>query len=860
MVRKNLFKKTNKLICLLAGIFLVFTLTAKENTLSIQILVPEEGATSGDILDVIVKVDTTNEIQTVIAKVDDRTANLRFRGHVWTPIGDIPAWLGEISLTGLLKGEKQLIVTATDAFDNQAQAQSSFIYNPSPQLIINSPLENDIARPLLPISVVGTDDDPAGLREIQVYFGDMNFKLISRSIGSSLNETRSLAGFDGRSLYLKFKGIDNQGESSPVLTRQVYIESCPRLIEVEKVSGTIFDFDSERILFRGTPENVKILKILDRLTGKETIIFDEPTAYEGYLTPLGAIFSVGSSDSAVYEWGEGALIDHGLGQNLKVKGDYCIWDSRTGEPFFWKSNLIFYNLISGEKTMVVEDYRASDIASNGDIVFGIIGDEPDPNNTTINIFRYRKGEISQLTHDDDFRNYYPLTDGTNVVYIKEGSVDSEWKFAIAMYGPHGEEILTPFISRDQYSPYPGEDYQINNGWVAFSKVENKDMQNIWLRSPEGEMKQVTYFNSRCRLKMLGPNGDIVFNNQSEEPPHDGMYMAGWDMPPVFIGGHTGQVFWQDQEMYKVLIRTIFKIEAKDKPPLLVTPTCHDFGWASIGSSSKRETFSVRNNGSDDLTIMDVRITGLDADEFFITNDNCSGRKIASLESSTVDVIFSPTSLGLKTAILSISTDDTTKQPYEILILGGLRASTSVLVSGAVRTSSGEGIPNVTISFYDVEWSTTPRFTTDQEGNYIAELRYGFDGIAYAYKTDYVFSPSERRYGNLIEDKSNEDYIAFRKPYAPKYFEYHKVLNRSLFLFEYVYELTWRANSENRFVVGYRIYQLKGDEEILIAFLDADTFSYRPRREELIEKPATYKLVAVDDKGREGDPAYLTIDD
>ena len=94
-------------------------------------------------------------------------------------------------------------------------------------------------------------------------------------------------------------------------------------------------------------------------------------------------------------------------------------------------------------------------------------------------------------------------------------------------------------------------------------------------------------------------------------------------------------------------------------------------------------------------------------------------------------------------------------------------------------------------------------------------------------------------------------------YAPLNFSGQKVLNRSLSQAEYINVLTWQANSNNKNITKYRIYQIEGSGSTLIAELNADTFRYLYRGVDK-NKSFTYSLVAVDDKNREGLPASVTV--
>jgi len=93
------------------------------------------------------------------------------------------------------------------------------------------------------------------------------------------------------------------------------------------------------------------------------------------------------------------------------------------------------------------------------------------------------------------------------------------------------------------------------------------------------------------------------------------------------------------------------------PVISVSPVSFNFGNVNVGCTSAPQTLTVSNTGLADLVIGTLSITGTDASEFSIQNDNCSGQTIAPSGSCTVDVAFSPTSLDLKSANLSVPSND-----------------------------------------------------------------------------------------------------------------------------------------------------------------------------------------------------------
>ncbi|MFC2059405.1 SBBP repeat-containing protein, partial [Chloroflexota bacterium] len=105
------------------------------------------------------------------------------------------------------------------------------------------------------------------------------------------------------------------------------------------------------------------------------------------------------------------------------------------------------------------------------------------------------------------------------------------------------------------------------------------------------------------------------------------------------------------------------------PNISVSPTSHDFGHLAIGGSSAPQTFTISNLGTADLEIGTVSVTGTDDSEFSIQNDNCSGQTVAPLGSCTVDVVFSPSAPGAKSANLTITSDDPYTPSLDISLSG-----------------------------------------------------------------------------------------------------------------------------------------------------------------------------------------------
>ncbi len=97
---------------------------------------------------------------------------------------------------------------------------------------------------------------------------------------------------------------------------------------------------------------------------------------------------------------------------------------------------------------------------------------------------------------------------------------------------------------------------------------------------------------------------------------------------------------------------------------------HDFDMVTVGSN-RDVTFDIRNTGAADLELTDspiVKITGTDADQFFVLSQPTESTVVPN-DSTAFTVRFGPTSAGVKTAMVSIDSNDTDENPFTFTITG-----------------------------------------------------------------------------------------------------------------------------------------------------------------------------------------------
>lgn len=105
-----------------------------------------------------------------------------------------------------------------------------------------------------------------------------------------------------------------------------------------------------------------------------------------------------------------------------------------------------------------------------------------------------------------------------------------------------------------------------------------------------------------------------------------------------------------------------------EPVASLTPTSVAFGSLLVGSPPAPQTVTMRNTGNADLVITSATLTGINPTEFTESDDGCTGATLAPTQTCTVDVAFTPSSTGAKTAQLRF-TDNAPNSPHLVGLSG-----------------------------------------------------------------------------------------------------------------------------------------------------------------------------------------------
>ncbi|MBI2927072.1 MAG: hypothetical protein HYY24_15360 [Verrucomicrobia bacterium] len=544
---------------------------AQPANINISFVQPAAAALVGDDLWAVVTVSSTFEIRSVVARVEDRQASLVFSSTAYSDrFGTWPGWTNTLSLAGLPRRPKTLTVEVSDFLNNSAQVQRPFIYDRKPVLTVTAPLAETVARPQVHIAAGCTDDDPAGC-SLSVSAGGV----VVANARDGIDQVVSLPQFEGSATTLHFEAVDSAGQRT-FADIPIYVESSIRLSEVASVPASIWDVQPDRILWLQSASDRGILKIRQRASGQDTVAMNESGRWPryGYLTPEGAIFVEQRGDvltALVYERRSDVLVELGFPNSsgsLVANGNFAIWSM--GET------LVLRDLATGANTTVSTSAgnTDNDVAANGDVVYWGGG---------YNVYRYQGGKTTQLSTDGGLWNTYPLTDGKNVVYRKHDPCCGAQRFGLALHDGSSERMLTPLELRPLG---PGSDYQVNNGWVAFTKLGTGGQLQVWTRSPTGAETQITFFGDSSRIEALAPNGEVLFR-------HGRRFLSRSGVTPLDISSSLGRVFWQDGHWWVIIGRSLFQVQPDNRPVSL-----DQTGLAANG----RFTFRVNGGAGQSVVI------------------------------------------------------------------------------------------------------------------------------------------------------------------------------------------------------------------------------------------------------------------
>jgi hypothetical protein len=350
---------------------------------------------------------------------------------------------------------------------------------------------------------------------------------------------------------------------------QVWPEHSEWLRLVDTVDGDILDVSTEKILYDNRQK--KQLAIKDRKTGEVTSVpYDLPindTFKYGFLTSHGAIMALQlenkSAPSTLYEWRDGNLTYLGYFPSSSacwLDDLYCnIYDVPVNQNFalYIQDNNgvqdpILRNLESGTNETIPlptpeERVERFALTENGEVYFDTYSTSwENPGG----VYKYDKGTVTRLDEITGQALLTSITDGLYTLFCKDTDFGSPC--SLVLRGPDGDQVIG-----EVRSPVRGEDYRLNQHWVAYNRPTIKGEQ-LWLRAPDGQEQQVTNESYRIQIAYLSENGDVAFLNENRL--YFRKYKADGISEPVEIGTSELRLIRLDGQEFGTIENTLFALK------------------------------------------------------------------------------------------------------------------------------------------------------------------------------------------------------------------------------------------------------------------------------------------------------------
>ncbi|MBB6672378.1 Ig-like domain-containing protein [Cohnella nanjingensis] len=288
------------------------------------------------------------------------------------------------------------------------------------------------------------------------------------------------------------------------------------LIEVYRTDGQLLDFDAEKALVY-EPQSQKVR--IEQLDGSASIEIATDIATkpdQATLTTEGAIFHLPGVKGESIEYRNGTL------QRLQayywtVNGPYVAYYDSSGTDGSMDgpgTNGLRLRHGNTVETIVnpINHYwplGEAKILDDGTVLYSFVDQ----------LFRYQAGTSTALTKKPTTTNEREsddnkiASDGQSILYLNFNPepvlqllTDSE---PITLFGPYS----------DLFGKYADilrqENLAIAGGWAAFPRLDEDRQVTLWLRSPEGEEKQIGSGNAGYKLQALSPAGDVVYSLTEE---------------------------------------------------------------------------------------------------------------------------------------------------------------------------------------------------------------------------------------------------------------------------------------------------------------------------------------------------------
>jgi len=523
-------------------------------SMSIVLQAPTPDGLVDSVFEVAARVTSVNQLAGVTAQIGSASTPLTFDS-------DDGRWEGSVSFGDAPSpSAHQLVVVATDVQGNTAQVAPSVRYDRPPRVTLEFPVPGAVATPSSRVKASCRDDGPNGCTDLIIVgatFPSNEFVLLTGT--ADIDQTLSFAGFDGQAIELRARGRDGAMQVRTV-AESLYVDASAHLTPVASAgSGALVNADADRLLVVDRSSAGDNLRLVERPSTTGTVVFTQPAPdviLKAYLTPPGALLLTGPTSPVtptLYELRNGMVTTLSSGDEMltdvQVNGVFATWS--TGPLRTPQTILIRRDLLAGANVTVATNAGnfGNGLAGNGDVAYWTF--DPDHN-----VFLSHGGVTSPVTSDG--RSFYAQLDGSHLVYVRNARTSGVVSppFSIVLSDPGSDIVLATFT--DDRVPDPGPAFQVNGGWIAFTRPDLANTRQVWVRSPVGVETQASAFGGESRIDVLSPTGEVVFRSAATGAVR--RYRASAGGGAVDIGSGLGRALHIGGQLHVMIGATLFRVD------------------------------------------------------------------------------------------------------------------------------------------------------------------------------------------------------------------------------------------------------------------------------------------------------------
>ncbi|MGH9163233.1 MAG: carboxypeptidase regulatory-like domain-containing protein [Vicinamibacteraceae bacterium] len=184
----------------------------------------------------------------------------------------------------------------------------------------------------------------------------------------------------------------------------------------------------------------------------------------------------------------------------------------------------------------------------------------------------------------------------------------------------------------------------------------------------------------------------------------------------------------------------------DPPAAGIAPETIDFSEVMVGEPSATKTVMVTNAGEGTLIVDPATLTGDDSTQFTVVDGGCADAELGAGDSCEIELRFTPTSTGAKTATLEVPHNGL-DSPATVALTGTGVAPPTWTISGTITDDTDTPLAGVTVMLTGGPGAAET--TTDDQGTYtFAGLAAGADYTVTPNLRGYTFAPQSQPFEDL----------------------------------------------------------------------------------------------------------------